>query len=502
MTDLSKLSDADLAAIAAGDLSKVSDEGLSHIVEKQESAKPSNLDVIGNALWKGVASIPDALLNTPTNIANLGIAGFGSAATALGRPDLAPNVLEQPDYIARGLKNVGLIRDVVPQTAGQRILDVAGQFAGGGLINPAGSLKGMLTNVAVGGLTGAAGQATSEATGSPLAGALASMAVPAGAFVAKTIGKKPNTVVPSIDELKAASTAAYQKAEQAGAVFKPSAYDNFVNSIVPDIKKAGFDADLHPKAAAVLKRLIAEQGQPQTLENMEILRRVAKNAAASPDASERNIGRIIQDKLDDFVSNAGPSDIMGGNPSVAVPALQEARKFWSQASKADTIETLMDRARLSAPNFSGSGMENAIRTEFRALAKNDRKMRLFSQDEQDAIRKVAMGGPVENAFRMIGKFSPTGVVSSGLSTGTGYLLGGPVGAAAVPAAGMISRKIATALTNRNAQRASELMRGTMPAPQMPQTALARLLGSYSSDDAQRAVIRAALQNQGLNQEQQ
>ena len=109
---------------------------------------------------------------------------------------------------------------------------------------------------------------------------------------------------------------------------------------MPDIRKAGFDVNLHPKVSAVLTRLEAEQGKPQTLENLEILRRVTKSAAASPEADERRIAGMVQDKLDNFVANAGPADIMAGNATIAVPALQQARKLWSQASKADTIETL------------------------------------------------------------------------------------------------------------------------------------------------------------------
>jgi len=133
--------------------------------------------------------------------------------------------------------------------------------------------------------------------------------------------------------------------------------------------------------------------------------------------------------------------------------------LWSQASKSDAIETLIDRAKISASNFSGSGMENALRTEFRALAKDPAKMRLFAPDEREAIRKVAMGGPVDNVMRFIGKFAPTSLVSGALSSGTGVLFGGPIGAVALPAAGFAARQGATAMTKRNADMAAALMRG-------------------------------------------
>jgi hypothetical protein len=311
--------------------------------------------------------------------------------------------------------------------------------------------------VAIGAVSPASGQMVKEAGGGPVAQTVAELGTAAAMSAPGAISRVPQTA--TTDQLRAASGAAYKAAENAGAVFKPAAYDNFFASLASDVKKAGFDVGLHPKVSAVLTRLENEQGNPQTLENMEILRRVVKSAAASPEADERRIASLIQDKLDDFVSKAGPQDIMGGNAQVAVPALQEARKLWSQASKSDAIETLIDRAKLSAPNFSASGMENSLRTEFRALAKNERKMRLFTQDEQDAIRKVAMGGPIENAMRMIGKFAIRGPVSGGLSTGTGLMFGGPVGLVAFPAIGETGRFIASQMTKRNAEMAAALMRG-------------------------------------------
>jgi hypothetical protein len=478
----------------------VDDEGpwSKYKADSEKQAQPPSLrhtaSMVPSSFNKGIASGLDVLLNAPTNVANLGVSAAGLAALAAKRPDIAETlsgyVSQQPNYAQRAFEKIGAIEPIKPQSAAERVVDVAAQGAGGSLVGPASSGASLARMMGTGALSAGAGQATTEATGSPLAGALASLATPAA--IGAIADRKPAPVARSVDELKAASSQAYNEATNAGAVFKPSSYDGFISSVIPDIKKAGFDAGLHPKVASVLSRLSSEQGQPHTLDNMEILRRVVKSAAASNEPDERRIAGIIQSKLDDFVSNAGPNDITGGNLSVAIPALQNARKLWSQASKADTIETLMDRAKLSAPNFSGSGMENAIRTEFRALAKNDKKMRLFSDDEQEAIRKVAMGGPIENAARMLGKFAPTGVVSSGLSSGAGYFLGGPMGAAAVPAAGFVGRQLATALTKRNAEKASELMRGFEPSAALQQPGmLAQALKNYTPFERDLILARMA-----------
>ena len=84
-------------------------------------------------------------------------------------------------------------------------------------------------------------------------------------------------------------------------------------------------------------------------------------------------------------------------------------------------------------------------------------MRLFTRDEQAAIRRVAQGGPLENSARFLGKFAPTGVVSGVLTGGAGAMIGGPRGAA-LPLAGIGGRYAATRMTLRNVQKADELMR--------------------------------------------
>src|ERR1051325_8202718 len=70
---------------------------------------PSNLSVTANAANKAIAGIPDTFLNLPTNIWNLGKAAYGSAATALGRPDLAPELSKNPDLVRSGFEKLGLI---------------------------------------------------------------------------------------------------------------------------------------------------------------------------------------------------------------------------------------------------------------------------------------------------------------------------------------------------------------------------------------------------------
>ncbi len=261
---------------------------------------------------------------------------------------------------------------------------------------------------------------------------------------------------PTKDALKRDSAAAYKRSEDVGAVVREDKFGSFQKDLAAEMQKSGIDATLHPDATAALKRVLDEKG-PMTVEKLETLRRIAQDAEGSiKPADARKAGDIV-DAIDEMADGLVDADLVSGTPE-AVASLKEARDLWSRARKADVLDELMRRAELSAPNFSASGMENAIRTEFRALAKNERRFKRFTKEEQEAITRVAKGGPVENGLRMLGKLAPTGVVSTALGTGLGFLAGGPAGAALLPAAGGLSRLGAKNLTLRNANAANELVR--------------------------------------------
>lgn len=156
--------------------------------------RASTMDVLASAPYRAVAGAADILLTAPENIANLAKMGYGTAVTAMGRPDLAPEVTAPRQPVAEAFKRAGLIRE--PQgemTMGQRVADVALQGATGALMGGApairaaaptltGKAAGATRVAAMGASAGATGQAVTEATGEPLLGAATSMALPGGAI--------------------------------------------------------------------------------------------------------------------------------------------------------------------------------------------------------------------------------------------------------------------------------------------------------------------------------
>jgi len=188
---------------------------------------------------------------------------------------------------------------------------------------------------------------------------------------------------------------------------------------------------------------------------MQSVRTSFQGAAGSAVPNERRIGREMLEQFDNFVEPLAPQ-------------FKEANALYARAKRGDMIQEAIDLAGSRAGQFSGSGFENALRTEFRALERKIIKGQIkgLTPDQVNAISRVARGGAVENILRGIGKAAPTGVVSAGMAGGMPFLignaLGGPVvGAAAglgTLAAGTTGRAAATGMQRGNAAFANAIMR--------------------------------------------
>ena len=320
-------------------------------------------------------------------------------------------------------------------------------------------------------------QYVGERTNSPTAGVLAGIlsTIPQG-VLSSALPRR--STIPTGDDLTIAARKLYKEADDSGIVISPDSFTNFVQSVRPKLDEAGFDHVLHKRVARALAVLEERADTPQTFSQTEILRRIINNAASSKYKDERNIAYILRENLNEYVVNLKENDILGGDPANA-GLLDNARDLWSRTGKAETVNELIDRAEIRSKT-SGSGYEAALRTEVGSLVLNRNRIRLFSADEQEALRKVAKGGPIGNLLRWIGKFSPRGVVSTAIGGSLGFAALGPLGVPLVYGVGEAARAGSTAITSRSARLAEQLMRsggGNYPHQMISpyQENLARLL---------------------------
>jgi hypothetical protein len=367
--------------------------------------------------------------------------------------------------LGQGAWNAVMPKSMEGPTAGNRVEQVQDALTyqprtglGAGMARAAGAPGELL---AAG--TTKAGETVADVTGSPALGAAVKTAgdiAPAvlGARGVKRPTAKPKGTyaptpesVPTTEQLSKAASDAYKRADESGIAMKAESFEAMKTSLLSDLQKDGLDPTLHPKATAAVKR-IAEETGPITLQKAETLRRIANDAMDTLEkADARKSGKIV-DAIDDYIDNITDADLVSGQAKDAA-SLKEARALYTRKRKAEDMERLIERAKESP-----SGFENGLRIEFRSLAKNDRKMKRFSAEEQAAIRRVSRGGLAENTLRLLGKAAPTGIVSGALSSGAGAVAMGPAGAVAFPAAGYAARKAAESMTRRNAERAAMTMR--------------------------------------------
>jgi hypothetical protein len=311
-----------------------------------------------------------------------------------------------------------------------------------------------------------AGEFTTDATGSPTAGAAiktllgvvpwsaAARAAPKGPLRSGDYTPTKNDV-PTTAALTNASRAAYKAGEESGVIVPVEGYSKALTKVQNMVKEEGIDPTLHPKSLAVMKRLEEANGKPLTLKEAETLRKIALDAEddlnpvtrqATPDA--RIAGKIV-DELDDSID--------------ALSVNNPARELWGRSRRSQMIDRAIERAETKAgAHFTQAGMEHALRQEFKQLALNERRMRGLTAEQKAAIKKVAAGGPLENTLRALGKFDPTSSPVAAISSlGTGALMTPFTGgvSAALPVAGFLSKRAATAMTKANVEKAREALVG-------------------------------------------
>jgi hypothetical protein len=287
---------------------------------------------------------------------------------------------------------------------------------------------------------------------------------------------KPDAV-PTTQKLSQAAEQAYQASEAAGVVIRPESTSRAAG-IFRDVAKAENLGKLPPKlseAVAVLEERVAS-AQPLSLKDADKVRQLIGDAMKSTDAADRRLAKIIQGRYDNYIETLAPSDILAGNTEQGVSMLKQARELYGRRKNSEMLDKMeRDAQRKGESNYTQAGVEHALRREFEKLANNDKKMRPLTPEQRAAVEKVAAPGLAQTMLRNIGKFDPTaGGMGSLVGTGTGgvaaWMAGlDPLTGLALPAAGFLSKRAATALTNRNVGRARESLvgRGLPTGAQVP-----------------------------------
>lgn len=268
--------------------------------------------------------------------------------------------------------------------------------------------------------------------------------------------------IPTNEQLRAGADAAYKAADDSGVIFRPEGIKRMANDIRVDLAEFGFHPKLQPRVAVVLDELETLQNGNVTMKGMDVLRRIADSARKSADPSEQALGNKIVDRIDEFMMDAAPEEVLTGNAAGAGRALQEGRDLWGRLRRSERIDTAALKAeRRAASTNSGANLDNTLRQNVRGILDNPKLSRGMPAAEKAAAERVVRGSVPQNILRSGGK-KLSGTMGAALGGGIGSLFGGAGGAAAgavaVPAIGRSMRGIAEGITEKNAARLSQIIR--------------------------------------------
>ena len=469
---------------------------------------PSPVDVsrIISQFAKGATPVA-----TGATVGHMGGGPYGSVLGGLTLP-LADSLSGLYNYGARslGFPNAQItptsqfIRQLMEKTPSydkarnqpERMAEVAGEAAG--ITTPQVKAAQMLgnkffstapkTQIAAAPRSAAVGQKVGEDTKNPMAGLTASILT--GTVVGRAGGPRKTKAV-DVDNLRKQADILYKRAKDAGVVLNSQFVYKLHFKLSETIRSLGFDPDLHPGLNSVIKRLENTKGS-MSLEALERTRRVLQNARGSRNYDEGRIAGEAMSELDKAVAAITKGNLVSGKTS-GMKALVAARDVWARKSKAEIIEEMVENAQIrGAAKFTQSGLENAIRDQFRTLATNKKRLRQFNKSEQAMIKQIAKGGPGINMLRFVGKFAPKGAISTVLSVGAGTYLGGPIGGVAVPAAGFASQNAAARINMDRIMRLQQQMAtGKRPPSRYANVPVSAARGAMSNPDLGLLSPRAA-----------
>ena len=246
----------------------------------------------------------------------------------------------------------------------------------------------------------------------------------------------------------------YAQTKKGNVAFKPEVFGAEMNQVSKDLRELGYHPKLHPDVKVALDELKNTKAPKDMLE-LQALREFITNAVGSQNPKEKMIAMALKDKFDQYILNA-PKEVLATGSPEAIKTWEKARNAYSRMRKSEVFTDMLEKAELDKTKFSMSGTENSLTAQLRQLAKNDKKMKLFSASEQEAIKQAAKGGNVQNLMRYFGKFAPTGPVSV-IAPLMATAASAPLGLAATAGA-MGARIAATKMRKSDVEKLAAMMR--------------------------------------------
>jgi hypothetical protein len=439
----------------------------------------------GRAVYEAFTSPATAVLEAGKTAYNLGAEAIGSQSRL-------------PSFYAEQAKSLTSAGVPEPENAIERAANLGAQS----MTSTAATAKAfpkvaafasdLVRQIPASGVAGLVSQPVAEIvkdiTGSDLAAIIASAG--AGGLAAAGTGKaisavqQARTPLYTMAEVKQRASKAYNVMDESGVVLKPQS----TTKMITDVRQSLADARMIPNSDAAkivnntlddITNMVNKEGVSFT--TLEKMREKVNDLKMAQDGNVKRLGGVAVSKIDDFIGNLNGNDLIAGKDGIdkAVKNVMAARKDWRNASRASILDDALNVAEAKALDPKASESE-LIRRGFINIAADKTKMKAFTQDEQNLIKSVAKGGPLDPLLSSLARFSPlrSQLVTAGaipaysqMPTTTMAILGG--GLAADIGQGMLRSRAAN-------QAVKQIASGAVPT-QQPNLAYRGLLSSPAID---------------------
>lgn len=472
------------------------------------------MDAIGN-LGKG------AYASTVGGLQGLTMGAYDELASALGTPIKAGERLFSGQDRINGVGDIGsfLGRSFNASREGQKALtqqayyqapaafiagDLAGSVAlGGGMAGAGGTMFGAVAKPTIAGMAGrgaveggvsgfgtgfntAASDNLIDRLSNGIGGGTAGAALGGitGGILGGVAGRQQNAAIPSSQDLQNSAGNIYDgvRAAERNAVtesglslarntpvadaVRTADFSNLVDSLNQTAKGRNVitpEGNINGTYSALGDplRLLEEYrrtGRPVTIAELLTIRNNIRDAAAAPEQKVASIGMDMLDQFNDLVYKMHPD-------------IQQADDLYWRGKTGELIEQLGQLATSRAGQYSQSGMENALRAEFRLLERQIIKgnVKGLPPELVAEISKVAQGDDIQNFARWVSKFGIQNPVTSITGLGVGLGTGSAIPALAIWGGAQGAGAAARALAFEKYAGASALARsgGNLPEVSLP-----------------------------------
>ena len=497
--DLSKLSDADLTALESRDLSKVSDAGLAilggetpkfmptatnrgnvinadvptvvgsqpNAINAQPQAKPTSMMDRVKALYEVPTAIAYGAIKEPLSMAY----GLGGSAVEGAMQGKMPSG-ESRDAYYRQAKQFAPYQPTSPATP-QALEAVGGALqeakippylgAIGAIpsaIQKAPNVRPVMQESVMPAANKMAGALRNEGemiaqAAQPITRKISQAIEPVANKMASALRKNPTLeeTAPTSAFLAEESSKYFNKAKNSGVELNPEYFGNMMKSVGSDLRELGYDARTMPKVAVALDQM-QNKAIPKDFQELSVLRKFIRNAQRSKESDEKMVATRLKAEFDDYIANMPDSSIIGGNKE-GLADWKKARDYYTKLSKSEVFEDMLDKAEIRDSKLS---TEQYLHNKLLQLSEDDRRMRLFTPDEQEAIKKAAQGTNLQNALARAGKYSLRNISATTLGSILGLGLAGPVGAVVAPTIGGIAKYKATKMRKSDVNNLAAMVR--------------------------------------------